>query len=61
MTELVLYVWVTSAYIQNKKKNKKSDEMIELELEEIPQNCIQEVELSEEPKNKQSFITSYFK
>ena len=28
----------------------KNDEMIELELEEIPQNCIQEVERSENRK-----------
>ena len=35
--------------------------MIELELEEIPQNCVQEDERSEKPKNKQSLITSYFK
>ena len=32
-------------------KTNKSDDMIELELEEIPQNCIQEVDRSEKPKN----------
>ena len=43
MTELVLYVWVASAYFQNEKKNNnKSEEMIELELEEVPQNWKQE-------------------
>ena len=58
MTELVLYTWVTSTYIQ---KNNKSEKMIELELEEVPQNCKQEDERCEKPKNKQSLITSYFK
>ena len=56
MTELVLYVWVTSAYIQNKKKNNKSEEMIELEFEEVLQNCKQEDERCEKMKNKQSLI-----
>ena len=35
--------------------------MIELELEEVPQNCKQEDERCEKPKNKQSLITIYFK
>ena len=41
------------------KKNNKSEEMIELELEEVPQNRKQEA--VKKPKNKQSLITSYFK
>ena len=45
MTELVLFVWVTSAYIQIQKF--RSDEMIELELEEVPQNCKQKDERCE--------------
>ena len=43
-----------------KKNNNKSEEMIELELEEVPQNCTQEDEQNEKTKNKQSLITCYF-
>ena len=45
-------------YFQIKKKN-RSHEIIELELEEIPQNCKQEDERCEKPKNKRSLITCH--
>ena len=41
-------------------ENNRSHEIIEFELEEIPQNCTQEDQRSEKPKNKQSLITCYF-
>ena len=47
--------------LYSKNNNNKSEKMIELELEEVPQNCKQEDERCETPKNKQSQIISYFR
>ena len=58
MTELVLFFEEQKPVFKFKSKR---DEMIEFELEKVPQNCKQEDERCEKPKNKQSLITSYFK